>query len=347
MTERSWWWGGTATGDAAMATYGAPYTDGSFTQALSFALLTNPSTMGVVYRTDSPYSGNLAVTLPGAATARVAPGVAIVNGRVYENTANIDINVAGADATYYIILQSDIANQTVRATYGVSASMVQNANYWEILLATVVKSGGILTTVTDNRVYVNNTNTSGAGGGGTAGTTYTTIDQVVVPAGGATVTFSAIPQTYGNIEIVAYWKCTAFGGGMVMSAARMTLNAIGTNNYNYYDWTRSSTFSDDTYSLQASQPYFLVGAVPPGDSTGWGYARISVPAYAQSGFMKIIHSDYSGMNTGGPNRQVGLFHGELTTLSNPVTSIELQNHYNTGSGNYYFAEGSIIALYGF
>lgn len=341
MTEYSWFWGGTVTGDAAQATYGAPYTDASFSEAFSDALLTDPTTMGVVYRTDSPYSGNLAVSAPGGAIARVAAGKAIVNGRIYRNTANKDITVSGGDGTYYIILQSDIAGQVIRATYGVSPVMVQNANYWEILLATVVKSGGVITGVTDGRTFVNNSYS------GTPVVTMTLIEeQYVSGAGGAQFDFTGIPQTYSHLKLEIVGRSLTYGGGAYSDGLRFNFNGDTGSNYNWNSWIWDRSLANFFYTNQAADSKLVLGMLPCADHTSGipGSCTLTIHDYARSFWKRSCRMEYA--DTDLTSWAVGMDQGIWLNQASGISRIQIATDGTDNNANRYFAQYTRVSLYG-
>lgn len=109
------------------------------------------------------YANELLVSNPAGVTIRVATGAAFVDGKFYENDANVDnsITAPGAGSNYYtVVLQKDWAAQTVRiALLGPDASSPPtvtqtDGTLWEISIATVQITSGSVVTVTDKRRYI-------------------------------------------------------------------------------------------------------------------------------------------------------------------------------------------------
>jgi hypothetical protein len=144
MTESSIFWGGTTIGDHGN------YDDDTFSDFLRKVFTVDRTTQGII----QDYLNELAVTNPSGATIRVATGGAIVDGKPYENTANVDFTVSapGGGLNYYtVILRKDFSAQTVRLDMlGPSAvafpTMTQtDGTVWEISLANVsITSGGVV-----------------------------------------------------------------------------------------------------------------------------------------------------------------------------------------------------------
>lgn len=161
MVQDSFPHGGQVTGDAASTDlFWAPYTDDMFSDWVRKLFQLDRTVQGVV----GGYANELQVTDGGGTTMRVATGAALVDGKFYENTANVD-NVSSGNAVYWLVgLTKSWAAQTVRifarGTYASEAAalaaLVQNdGTTWEIALATVLTTaGGDVDVVTDQREWV-------------------------------------------------------------------------------------------------------------------------------------------------------------------------------------------------
>lgn len=123
MTEVSQFWAGTETGHATRA----PYSANEFSEYLYWLTdigqyevdLPNSVTVkmngGVIKNYDSV---DLACTKPGGTTVRMQSGAAVVDGRLYTNSGNVDFSLTapGSGKNYYmLVLEADNAAQTVRA----------------------------------------------------------------------------------------------------------------------------------------------------------------------------------------------------------------------------------------
>lgn len=153
MTETSYVWGGTATGDATLA----PYSDDEWANIWNTFFGSVQKRSGVIRDNSAgttvldDYDVDLAVdSTIGTTTVTVRPGRAIINGRVYMNDANIDFTCSGANVYWLYVIQVVEATQTARAVQkGSYASL--NAAYaglvwtastqYEIALA-IVKTDG-------------------------------------------------------------------------------------------------------------------------------------------------------------------------------------------------------------
>lgn len=160
MVQDSGFWGGLVTGDAASTDIlWAAYSDDMHSDLFRKLFTRDRTAQGVI----GGYANELEVTDAGGTTMRVAAGAALVDGKFYENTANVD-NVSSGNAVYWLIgLTKNWAAQTVRifarGTYGSEAAalaaLVQtDGTTWEIPLATVLTTaGGDVDVVTDQRKW--------------------------------------------------------------------------------------------------------------------------------------------------------------------------------------------------
>jgi len=152
MAETSLFWGGTTIGDHGT------YTDDQFSDFIARLFHKDRTLEGVL----PFYSSALATTNPAGVTIRVAPGAAIVDGKLYESSGNVDHTVAapGAGFNYYsIVLTKDFAAQTVRqtllgpSTVAYPAVTQTDGTKWEILVAKVSVSSAGAIVITDSRTY--------------------------------------------------------------------------------------------------------------------------------------------------------------------------------------------------
>ena len=154
MTELSSPWADNAVGD------GQSYSDDEWSDIWRKLFMTDRTDEGVL----ADYSSELAVTNPSGVTIRTAAGAALVDGKFYENDANVDntVTAPGSGSNYYrIVLRKDWTAQTVRIEMlgpnvtAPDAVTQTDGTTWEISLATVQITSGSVVTVTDTRVFVN------------------------------------------------------------------------------------------------------------------------------------------------------------------------------------------------
>lgn len=151
MTEKSYFWIGTVTGDATIA----PYDDEEFASIYD-TLIKDNTRQGVLPK----YLNALLITNPAGTTVRMASGAALVDGKLYTNDANIDFNANAVGNYYTLVLRKTTATQVVKAvllgpSVGSYPTVTQVAGVtWEIAVAYILNTGGVLT-ITQNRIMVN------------------------------------------------------------------------------------------------------------------------------------------------------------------------------------------------
>lgn len=157
----SYFWSGSSVGDAATL---APYNDDEFSEFFEFLLMYDREEEGVIPTHNTSYDDHLEATNPSGLTIRVNPGLALVDGVLYKNTANIENDIP-ADTTWAIVkLVKDWSAQTIRAEMVTSFGSQANAlasltqtegTLWEIPIATVQGDGaGGVNLINDQRQYV-------------------------------------------------------------------------------------------------------------------------------------------------------------------------------------------------
>lgn len=151
MAQGSIPWGGTTVGDAG------PYSADQWAEVWSAVFTSDATEEGVI-----PVNGlELACSYPGGNIVRVGAGRAIVAGRFYANTADVDLAIAfpGSGSNFYtVVLRADITAQTVRLDIlgpDVSSppAVTQNVTTFEIEIYTVEAQSGMSCIITDKRVY--------------------------------------------------------------------------------------------------------------------------------------------------------------------------------------------------
>lgn len=134
MAEKSYFWGGTSVGDAALAAPdGAPYTDDKFSDVFNALLNFDRSNTGVIFSMDSRYSGMFAISPTGSGVT-VQPGAAMVDGKLYvmDNAQTFSMPSNG---TYQVVLRKDFNAQTVRMVFRAGSTVTQvDGTIWEIEL---------------------------------------------------------------------------------------------------------------------------------------------------------------------------------------------------------------------
>jgi hypothetical protein len=153
MAELSLFWGGTAVGDAG------PYDDDEFSDFIRDLFICDNTVEGVIPNNLS----ELLVTNPAGLTIRIASGAAIVDGKLYRNTANKDFTAAlpvFPDVNYYtIVLRKTWATQEVRlailgpSVVGYPVETSTDIVVWEIFLAKLYVTSAALVVISDFRVF--------------------------------------------------------------------------------------------------------------------------------------------------------------------------------------------------
>ncbi len=156
MTQSSFPWAGSTIGDCG------PYTDDKYSDIWKKLFVHDNSAEGVL----QGYLNALLVSNPSGNTIRVASGAALVDGKFFENTADVDNLIAtpGAGTNRYdrVVLQKDFAAQTVRIAIltgtpagspSVPALTQTDGALWEISLARVYITDAGVITVTNDQEY--------------------------------------------------------------------------------------------------------------------------------------------------------------------------------------------------
>lgn len=336
MTQRSYFWGGTTTGDAALANYGAPYSDLVYSRNLDLLHGLDKTSRGVLYYNDATYDDCLAVSNPAGSTIRVAPGLAMVNGHLFENTANVDLSAAAlANGTYYCVLRCDYTLQTVRAA--LVSSLTQDVafpptTYWDLALATVVKAAGPTYTLTDTRYAAHRGPVL--------------IDEVVVAAGGSTIAFTAIPGIFRHLRLVGLVRAHNSGASTGDYAAMQFNGDVAANygmSYNYWDGhvgggAGSYFFSHNDAS---SEPYIAFISASGSAAGYFAPLEVLIPSYRNTSAYKQA-TGIAEYYEAGVVSIAGQFNMVWLDTS-AITSILL---YTTEGANTTFAAGSVVSLYG-
>lgn len=170
MTQTSSPWDGLLVGDAA----DAPYTANEWARLWAKLSGMNPTLLpnyGVLAATGDGTYPPLFTRAVSGATIETQIGAALVNGKLYENTAAVTLTV-GANASGNaridtVVLRVDYTAQTTRlvlkqgtpAASPARPSLTQSASIWEIPLADVAVANGFSsiaqTDITDRRRFVN------------------------------------------------------------------------------------------------------------------------------------------------------------------------------------------------
>ena len=157
MTEKSIPWSGISTGHAG------PYTDNDWSDVWRKLFTIDRTVEGVL----GGYANCLNVTNPAGATIRVASGAGMVDGKFYENTANIDFTISapGVGTSRYdlVVLRKTMTAQTVKAAIltgvedvapSVPALTQDSATIYEVAIAKIYITDVPVITITEMRKYL-------------------------------------------------------------------------------------------------------------------------------------------------------------------------------------------------
>lgn len=156
MTERSRFWNGTSTGDAAEAPYDAPTEFAAILQTLVQA--SQFTARSLVF----PRQLNELAPTVGAGAINVASGRALVYGNWYESDGSVAVAIptpSGATRFDRVVLRKDWSLQTVRLARvagiegGITPALTQIAgSIWETSICSVqITTGGTITIALDER----------------------------------------------------------------------------------------------------------------------------------------------------------------------------------------------------
>ena len=208
MTESSFFWTGASVGD-----HGA-YSDDIFSDIYRDLFTSDPTVQGVI----AGYVGMLAVSNPSGNTIRLASGVALVDGKVYKNTADLDTVIVtpsiGNNRYDLVVLRKSWALQTVRLvivngveTASPAAPTVTQVDgtTWDIPLALIYITEGGVITLTDLREFAHfslplvHRRQGGGAGWTTPGTTNYVPNLSFIQAGASVISLTG--DADGNIAV--------------------------------------------------------------------------------------------------------------------------------------------------
>lgn len=339
MTQRSWFWGGTSIGDAALPVpYGAPYSDDMFTDVFAMMFTQDRTTEGVLQSSHPLYSGLLAVSNPGGDTIRVASGLALVDGKLFGNDANLDLTHTGGDGTFSVVLRKDFAAQTVRAAIRSQGVTQTDGTLWEIKLADFTRAAGVYT-LTDLR--------ENAHFGGAVNRLMLDyqpgielIERKVAGIGGvASMDFIAIPSTYETLLFIIEGRTDA--SELAADSLYITLNNDEGANYDYSDWYITPVQDVKLHSTGQNN-IKCTTILPTGDTAANipGGVEVRIAGYARTVFYKTVHAHGAFQGTG--------LNGDFTSITDGVWRSTAAVNRVTLKPNFTskFVAGSVVSLYG-
>lgn len=357
QTEFSYFWDNLTLGDASLGAHA------SDVMAAIWAVLfqDNSSAQGVIATDHASYSSQLAVTNPAGNNIRVANGAAIVRGRIYKNTANVDetiITPTLATRIDRVVLRTDFSAQTIRiairtGTPGAGApALVQNLPsapvdpIWEVPLAQISITTGAVITLTDERVFAKTKlrpNTS---------ETFTVIEEFTSTGVELVADFQNIPQTFKDLFILG--MCRHIDNTGVGGETEWAELAIRINNdvdidayYTVPEFNRVSTAGAKTFSMEGAftNPFASGYYVATDDAPANQFSPVlvEIPDYTDTDFYKVLRAQ-AGV-WGGVAGRPSAYHITPTTYRK-ITGITRLEIYNGGAPLVAWATGTKFALIG-
>lgn len=290
MTEFSYWWttSGTPAGDQV-----ASYTQVHLAR-IAAVLAACSGFEGIA----PGYLDELAGTVAGANTVEIATGGAVVDGKVYDSDAAVNVNIPSASGggntrIDRIVLRVSWAGFTARLTRiaGTDAAsptapaitQTSGTTYDILLYQALVNTSGTVT-LTDERVWALRPGER-------------VLLQTLAGTGSSgTILFSSIPQYYQELLIVGVGRSSRAAANVDPIRARLNGDS-GTN----YDFTHVITEGAATIASDAlaGQTSILVGQLVAanGEAGSLDGFTIRLPFY-RNGSHKTVRSEHAGLVTG-------------------------------------------------
>lgn len=333
MTEKSWYWSGVTTGDAT----DAPYDDDEFSDIWRKLFQRDRTLQGVI----EDYENELAVSNPAGSTIRVATGAALVDGKFYENDANVDTGIATPVSDFQInrfVLRKSWAAQTVRivnligAIGGAAPALTQTDGVtWEIPLAQAsITSGGVIT-LTDERVNARTPLGPPEGG----------MQEIETVSGDNTSTilqFANIPQTFTHLFFVGNMR---LAGAVIRALLDIRFNSDSGANYDEQSLTVLNAAvqtnpNNGTTGIEA-------GSAPGANADADHVSQIQghIANYTQTDFFKTVLGQFSNLPEAAAITSFDAGHyGGIWENTDAVTILE----FISSSGNW--TAETVVTLYG-
>lgn len=328
MTQRSYFWDGTVTGDAGPFT---PNDHNHFVWSRLFGLYRNPIDSGniLVGATQGIIEGvgNELIVQGTVGGIVIGTGAAIVDGTLYQNTSALTLPVTtpASQTVYSVILRKNFGTQEIRATFRTLGDLTaQLDTIWDLVIAkfSIDTDGTII--VADNRRFARSPLIPAAG--------MQLIETQTLIAESALVVFSDIPQTYRHLQLESEITFAT----TLTTEILLQINKNTTGVYNFEHLTGRSVTSEA--SALADQEW-IFDAISAGTSNEIIY-RALFSNYRKPTVKTIIGSRSLQDN-------VNQF-GAIVDDVNPIISIELTTKQLTagGSAAESYGIGSTFSLYG-
>ncbi len=336
MTEKSYVWGGIVVGDATES----PYDDDEWSDLWRKLFTRDRTTQGVI----DGYEGQLVVSNPAGNTIRVPSGAGIVDGKFYENTADIDNILATPAALTRVdrfVLRKTWATQEVRVTVitgvegaGVPSLVQIDGTTWDIPLAAVSITTGDAITITDERSFCRTPLLPELVGA------YTEIETIISDGTLTSIDFSSIPSDYKHLVIIGQGRLD--GAGLLEVDLDIRFNGDG--NANYENQQTKSEHGSATGAAVTGQTHGNLGQIPAATALA-GYA--GVIHFQFPNYTGVFYKNYLGMCAHIPNATIGDF--ALYHIGGTWQDVSVINRiviFSTAGAPGFFVNGSTYTLYG-
>lgn len=291
MTEFSFPWGCTATGDGGPASYSLEIVE----KTNRYLSNVDPVNDGVIYWTQAPYTGLLGATNPAGDIVRIASGLGLVEGWLYENDADVDFDVGAgnANATDLIVLRRSnpgVLPQTVRLVHiqgppAGTATVTQTAAVWEVALWEVQLDGaGNFSALVDVRKTV--TTPTGS---------KIKIAEFIADGVTQNVDWQNLPDIFSHLQIVYSFRGLA--GGLLTNAS-IRFNGDGAANYEQIIDDLNETTVYNGIFLLAQNEVIVLSLIANGAPAGYASQGIvEIPNYTSPFYKMAMSSQH--LNDGG------------------------------------------------
>lgn len=348
-------WTTGAAGDGA-----TPYTQEQSNNFFRFFDVRNPAAEGVALGV----LNELAVS-GSASPLSVNTGAAVCYGRYWNDTAaSLSVTTPGVGTTGgRVVLRCSWATRQIRLAVKMSANGIATpptltqvfGTTWEISLATFTITTGGAITLTDDRTFRKATfqvdtaalenlavTTAKIVDGAvthekldSAAGTLVKINETVLGATAASISFTGIPATYSHLRIVVQARGTLGGGGSINFMMRFN-NDTAAN----YMWLLGSLYHTNSVATSeiTNATGLVVGMIPDGTAPAGraGTITINIPNYWRTSFQKIVNSAV-GIDVTQLISTIGSGRWNSTAAINRIDFLA-----QSGS----LAAGTIVSLYG-
>lgn len=328
MTQTSYYWDGTTTGDATLA----PYTEFTYHTLWRKMFLPDRTLQGVL----QSYEDELQVVGVSGGVS-VGKGIALVDGFYYENDARITVPIptpASSTRIDLIVLRKDILAQTVRVVYldgvegGSEPGITQvDMGTWDIKLAQVTITTAGIVSVVDQRNFIRPKIFTDI-------RKWEVVDEHITTYNEDSFDFQNISQAYTHLRVTALGSYMGgsgeFGGGITMT---LNNDATGTQYHLIDMYNSGASIAVGNSTTTTPVPWSFPRSDTPAN---YGAGEVFIPFYSVSGFAKPFYSrDYDKL------ANIALSTTYLYKGTGPITRIDVDSH-----PTYNFKKGCIFRILG-